>query len=69
MKKHNTWNIRRLVDESFVQSAQQGMYYIVDWRIFKKYVSIICESSLKYCIVASTSTCYYSENQIFYSLE
>ena len=31
-------------------------------KIFKK-------SNLNYRIVASTNTCYYSENQIFYSLE
>ena len=32
-KMNNTWNIRRLVDESFVPSAQQtsvSSYYILD---------------------------------------
>ena len=30
-KKNNTWNIRRLVDESFFPSAQRTSLYIVDW--------------------------------------
>ena len=31
-KKNNTWNIRRLVNNSFVPLAQREI--ILDWRIF-----------------------------------
>jgi hypothetical protein len=35
MKKNNTWNIRRLGDESFVPATQEtSIFYIEDWRIF-----------------------------------
>ena len=33
------------------------------------YLQILIVSFLEYRIVASTKICYYSENQIFYSLE
>ena len=36
-KKYNTWNIRRLVDESFITATQQPSepaYYIEDCWIF-----------------------------------
>ena len=34
--KNNTWNIRRLRDESFVPADQQtcAVYYIVDYCVF-----------------------------------
>ena len=45
MKKNDTWNIRLLVDESFVPSAHRPsktVYYIVDWRIFRWYWLKFC---------------------------
>ena len=37
--KNNTWNIRCLVDESFVPSPSEPAYYIVDCRISSFYIS------------------------------
>ena len=33
IKKNNTWYIRLLVNDSFVQSSKQPAHFIVDWRI------------------------------------
>ena len=51
MKKNNTWNIRRLVDNSFVPSAQRE--FILDWRILdllqtKNLQNIAIEHSLTF---------------------
>ena len=41
MKKNNTWNIRRLVDESFVSSAQQTSVLYCRLTDFKSFNVIV----------------------------
>ena len=45
MKKNNTWNIRRLVDDSFVPMCGPATErdFILDWRILDLYALDYCQ--------------------------
>ena len=54
MKKNNTWNIRRLVDHSFVPSAQRE--FILDWRIYEL-VHFVILVSINLFVMLCVSIC------------
>ena len=67
--------IRRYDDRSAIEGAKVlGFKKLCMYREFSPYANFITANFVaavfqNYRIVASNNTCYYSENQIFYSLE